>query len=45
MGTIFVYMDSFDLLTVNISSDVVSSVDHKTVFPFFMQLMCHHCSI
>ena len=45
MRTIFVYMDPLNVLTINISRDVVPPVDHKTLFPSLMKLVRHDCTI
>ena len=42
MRSVLVYMNSFDILTVNISGNVIPSIDHQTFLSFLSKLICHN---
>ena len=43
--SILVYMDSFYVLTVNISRNVIPAVDHKAALSLLSQFVSHDCSV
>ena len=45
MRAVFVYIDTFYIFTVDISGNMISSVDNKTGFSLFRQFVCHYSAV